>query len=204
MSFSTTIIVCSILGALFSHYYIIYKLGKNNNFFESTKSTIILSFETLCYNNIVGCILLIFASYLIENEKQYNIKNNIPNFIYSTRYFCLLLLTISCGLKRKLNWDELKIFKHVEKKSLIPITEIKHLLKITEKRKELAERRLNFFKSFSFVPIFLLFINNLNSLKETNPNLNIDSLLLLNKFNIYVLLGIVIYLFFTYSAFDKC
>ncbi|OTP46882.1 hypothetical protein A5884_003760, partial [Enterococcus sp. 7D2_DIV0200] len=71
------------------------------------------------------------------------------------------------------------------------------LLNYYEKQIELAERRLNLFKSFSFLPVVILFINNLNSLKQSNTNIQFESLIFIDPINVYLLLSILIYFLFT-------
>lgn len=204
MPFSVLIIIFSIFGALFTHYFTLFKMKRNDDFLETKAATILSTVESACRTNISWCILLMTASFIVENETTFHIKNEIPTFIFSNRYWLLLLLSAVNAYKMALEWNEIVTLKRKEKNSQTPVEDLQHMLQITEKRKELSDRKLNLLKSFSFIPVLLLFVNNLSSLKETNPTLNFGSLLLLNKLNIYILLGILGYFFLSYNTFDKC
>lgn len=198
------IIVVSLIGSLLIHYFTLFKMNQNEDFLETKSSTILSMIKISCEKNLSWCILLMIASFIIENETIPTIKNEIPTILFSNRYYFLLLLSTFNSYKITLKWDKIIILKRKEKNSKTPIEDLKHLLQIIEKRKELVDRKLNFLKSFSFIPILLLLINNLSSLKEKNPTLEFSSLLLMNKLNIYILLGIIVYIFISYNTFYKC
>lgn len=204
MTLSTMILITSISIALSSHFLILYRLEHDDDYFESLHASFIYSIESSSKTTIVWCLLLMVASFILENDTSSTLKNQLPHILYSNRYWLLLVFSIGRTAKMIFIQNELTIFKRKEKNSLNPLEELQHLLQLTGKRKELADRKLNFLKSFSSIPILLLLINNLSSLQEDNPAMSIESLLLLNKANIYILLGILGYLFLAYNTFSKC
>ncbi|WP_217809035.1 hypothetical protein, partial [Enterococcus sp. 7E2_DIV0204] len=170
------------------HLYFDHLDSKNVDFLSTLQASNLLSVQTSLNTNLVWGVLLLIASFILESNSLLYIKTGLSEILYNNRLYiyivaCILNIFSTYMLKQSIAKIDIYLKKSTDLEKSTTL-----LLNYYEKQIELAERRLNLFKSFSFLPVVILFINNLNSLKQSNTNIQFESLIFIDPINVYLLL----------------
>lgn len=201
-------IIIATISFVFSYillfiYKYLRKYYPNKNIFKDNMFLLILSFQESLQKNSVLIILMMMFSKIITDIPEFRFYVHKLN-LFPMVYYLITVYSVLSTLRSIKNRQILNEIIYPDKVTNELLIKLEFHIKLKNNEKESAERTLNTLKSVSIIPILLLFINNLGTLKKGNPKLNFLEIIVGDVSTLFILSGILIYSFLIYNAYKKC